>query len=369
MPIYKDKNHKGSTPWFAKFQYTDSEGNKRTKIKRGFRTEKEAKAFEKKFLADVEANKDYLFEKVVEFYFETCSNQIKLSSLQTKQSIFEKFILPDFSGKDIRNIKTSDLTRWQNKRLFARDKSGERLYSDTYIKTVNSQLRGLFNFAVANDYLERNENPILDLSSVGKKESERDYIVWTRKDFSLFLRSISDYEDAYYAFLLLFYTGIRKGELLALTIKDFDYENQKLYVNKTFSVIKGEEVITTPKTKKSKREVILPDFVCEALHSYIKLFYKPDSNQRIFPYKTGKFLLVAMEAGCNRTGLPKIRIHDLRHSHITYLQNLAISSMDIASRVGHKNVDMTMHYSHSSEETQRAIVEIIERDGDINNVG
>ena len=343
MPIYKDKNHKGSTPWFAKFQYTDSEGNKRTKIKRGFRTEKEAKAFEKKFLADVEANKDYLFEKVVEFYFETCSNQIKLSSLQTKQSIFEKFILPDFSGKDIRNIKTSDLTRWQNKRLFARDKSGERLYSDTYIKTVNSQLRGLFNFAVANDYLERNENPILDLSSVGKKESERDYIVWTRKDFSLFLRSISDYEDAYYAFLLLFYTGIRKGELLALTIKDFDYENQKLYVNKTFSVIKGEEVITTPKTKKSKREVILPDFVCEALHSYIKLFYKPDDNQRIFPYKTGKFLLAAMEAGCNRTGLPKIRIHDLRHSHITYLQNLAISSMDIASRVGHKNVDMTMH--------------------------
>lgn len=366
MPVYKDKNHKGSTPWFAKFQYTDLEGKKKTKIKRGFRTEKEAKAFEKKFLSDIESDKEFAFEKAVDFYFDTKANKIKLSSLETKKSIFEKYILPYFKGKDIREIKTADLTRWQNKVLFAKNENGENILADTYIKTINSQLRGFFNFAVRNKYIERFDNPILDLESVGKKESDREYIVWSREDFSLFLRSITDHEDAYYAFMILFYTGIRKGELLALTVKDFDYENKTLSINKTFSIIKGKEVITSPKTKNSKRIVQLPDFVCEAVNTYINLFYKPTPNQRLFNYNTGKFLISAMEAGCKRTGLPKIRIHDLRHSHITYLQTLEISSMDIAERVGHKNIGMTMHYSHSTEQMQKAIATKIEKDGDIN---
>ena len=123
MPAYKDQSHKGKTPWYVKFRYTDTEGKKQVKVKRGFPTEREALKYEEKFLQDIAVDKEYLFEKVVEFYLETSKNKVRRSTYEIKESVINKFILPEFAGKDIRDITVRDLTRWQNKYLFVKDEN------------------------------------------------------------------------------------------------------------------------------------------------------------------------------------------------------------------------------------------------------
>lgn len=361
MASYFNKDHKGSTPWYVKFRYTDKDGKKQTMLKRGFRTQAEAKKFEKKFLADVESDKEYLFERFIEFYLKDKSNRVKYSTMLTKEHIIRKFILPEFIGKDIRDITVKDLTEWQIKRLFEKDEEGNRKYTDTYIRTVNVQLRAIFNYAMKKKYID--ENPIDDLENVGKKESDRKYITWSDEDIALFLNNITDYEDAYMAFMILFYTGIRCGELLALTLEDIDLENNIMYIKKTFHRYGGKDVITTPKTEKSKREILLPDFLCEEIKSYIDLQYKPEPDQRLFQAHSSSFLETAMKTGCKRTGLPIIRIHDTRHSHITNLGENNIPIKDIADRVGQRGESITFHYSHSTRKGKNKITDYLEKEG------
>lgn len=362
MPAYKDQKHKGKTPWYVKFRYTDKEGNKKVKVKRGFSSRREAEEFEERFLQELAIDKDFLFEKVVEFYLETVNNRIKLSTAEIKESVIKKFILPAFSGKDIRDITVNDLTKWQNKYLFEKDENGNNKYQPTYIKRVNGQLRAIFNFATKSKYLEI--NPVIDLLSVGSKDPDRDYIIWSSEDIKLFLNNITDYEDAHLAFTILFYTGLRVGELLALTIKDFDYENKILDVNKTYGKAYGKEYIRTPKTKSSKRSVDLPQFLCDAIQGYIDLLYKPSPDQRIFQEGSSSFLRTALNAGCKRTGLPKLRIHDTRHSHITNLSEMNVPIKEISKRVGQKSKYITLHYSHSTVKGTSDLIKKLETEGE-----
>ena len=347
MGVYFNDKHKGNTPWYMKVRYKDSENKPQVKIKRGFRTKTEALKFEKSFLQDITADKEYAFEKVVEFYIETKKNHSKQSTMYTKTTVINKFILPEFTGKDIRKITPRDLTRWQNKELFEKDAEGKNIYNDTYIRSVNGQMRAIFNFAVSQKYIE--ESPMDTLPNIGRKKTIRNYVVWSPDQIATFLQNIPDYEDAYMAFMILFYTGLRKGELLALTLNDIDFENRILHVSKTYSVIQKNEVITTPKTETGIRDVPLPEFLCEQIQLYIKHIYKPDGSQRLFNHqRSGKFLETAMNTGCKRTGLTRTRIHDTRHSHITILSEMYIPNKEIAKRVGQNGENMVIHYSHST---------------------
>ena len=81
---------------------------------------------------------------------------------------------------------------------------------------------------------------------------------------------------------MLYWTGIRLGELLALTKSDFDFEKKTMRIDESLQILKGEVVITDPKTEKSKRVIELPDFLCEEMQDYFEMLYKVDDNTRIF---------------------------------------------------------------------------------------
>ena len=70
---------------------------------------------------------------------------------------------------------------------------------------------------------------------------------------------------------MLYWCGIREGELLALTAADFDFEKETVRINKSYQRLHGEDVITTPKTKKSNRIIKMPKFLCEEMQEYIKI--------------------------------------------------------------------------------------------------
>ena len=111
---------------------------------------------------------------------------------------------------------------------------------------------------------------------------------------------------------------MREGELLALTAADIDLVAKQIDINKTYQRLHGEDIITTPKTRKSKRKVPIPDFLCQELQEYMDSRYMLAPNERLFPI-TKSFLSHEMERGCKATGVKRIRIHDIRHSHASLL--------------------------------------------------
>lgn len=114
---------------------------------------------------------------------------------------------------------------------------------------------------------------------------------------------------------MLYWTGIRVGELLALTAGDFDFKNNMLTINKSYQRLHGEDVITPPKTEKSNRTIKMPQFLCDEMQEYLKMFYSPNNSDRIFPISKS-YLHHEMDRGSKAASVKRIRIHDLRHPYV-----------------------------------------------------
>ncbi len=141
-------------------------------------------------------------------------------------------------------------------------------------------------------------------------------------------------------------TGIREGELLALTPSDIDLDKKTLTVNKSYQRLNGEDVITSPKTPKSNRTIPIPEGLCDCLREYMERCFELQPSDRLFLY-TKSFLYHEMENGCKKAGVKRIRVHDLRHSHASLLVEMGFSPLLIAERLGHEKVQTTMEtYSH-----------------------
>jgi len=150
---------------------------------------------------------------------------------------------------------------------------------------------------------------------------------------------------SFYAFEVLYWAGLRLGELLALTKKDIDFRRGIIRINKSYQRIDGEDVITEPKTPNSVRNIQMPEFLAEELKDYIESIYGIDDDDRIFPISKS-YLHHEMERGCKAAGVKKIRIHDIRHSHVSLLIDMGFSAVAIANRVGHESIDITYRYAH-----------------------
>ena len=181
--------------------------------------------------------------------------------------------------------------------------------------------------------------------SIGRKTADSMQF-WTREEFDTFIEVIDDKPDTRVAFSLLFYSGMRVGELLALTLSDFDIEANTVSITKSFSRLSGQDIISEPKTPKSKRVITLPGQIVEMVVEYAsKLPYYEDS-QRLF-MRTKHFFTHEMDRGCRKSGVKRIRVHDLRHSHASLLIELGVSPLAISERLGHEDIQTTLNtYSH-----------------------
>ena len=142
--------------------------------------------------------------------------------------------------------------------------------------------------------------------------------------------------------------------MLALTPADFDFERKIIHVTKSFQRIKGEDIITPPKTEKGIRRVLMPDFYADKMQAYMKSL-QLNENDRIFPF-TKSYLHHEIRRGCAASGVKRIRIHGIRHSHISLLIDMGFSAVAIADRVGHESIDITYRYAHVFPSTQMEVV-------------
>ncbi|ENK0837072.1 site-specific integrase [Clostridium botulinum] len=332
MAVYK--NEKRGT-YFCSFYYTDWTGKRKRKKKEGFKRKKDAADFEREFLNKQSNNTDINFENLVSIYLEDIKNKIRITTYNQKEFIVNSKIVPYFKDLKINDITPNHIRKWQNEII-------NNNYSDTYLKTINVQLSAIFNFAVK--YYNLSSNPVVKAGSMGKKNADT-INFWTVDEFKTFMQYIK--KPIYkLIFNILFWTGMRIGELMALTYRDIDLENKIINIDKSYTKLKKKDIIDDPKTPKSTRSITIPDFLCQEIEDYKSKMYEIKENQRIFTMSK-QSVNQMLNRICKKAGVKKIRIHDLRHSHASLLIELNFTPLLVSKRLGHENIETTLNtYSH-----------------------
>ena len=224
MKAEKDKK---TGKWLIQYRYTDWQGKRRKSTKRGFATKREAEEWLRNFLITQKADFDMKFADFWKMYCADMETRLWEHTMRTKKYIVELKILPYFGNKRVNDITAADIRQWQNELI----KMG---YSPTYLKTINNQLSAIFNYAVR--YYDLKSNPCAKAGSMGKsKAEEMDF--WTGEEFRRFIDSVMNKRRSYMAFMTLYWTGMRLGELRALTPADFDFETNMLSITKSYQRI------------------------------------------------------------------------------------------------------------------------------------
>ena len=214
MPVFKNE---GNGSWYVMARYVNWKGERKKKCKRGFATKREAQEWERKFQLQNSADLDMDFEAFAELYTNDVKNRLKENTWLTKEHIIRTKILPYFGKMKISGIGTKEIIAWQNELLVYRDEK-RNPYSQTYLKTVHNQLSAIFNHAVR--YYDLRSNPAAKAGNMGGEEHK-----------------------------------------------------ETVTINKSYQRLHGEDVITSPKTKKSNRTIKMPKFLCEEMQEYISMLY------------------------------------------------------------------------------------------------
>lgn len=346
MPVFKDES-RGT--FYVKTYYTDYTGVKKQKLKRGFKLQRDAKEWERSFLEKIQGTPTMTFQALYDLYAEDLKTHAKESTSRSQLNLIEKHVLPYWKNKRINEITPADVRKWQIEL-----KSGTLGEYSQYM--ANCRLSSVFNFAMR--YYNLRANPCRMVKTIGKVHRSLNF--WTLEEFNTFLPTVED-SILRVAFLTLFYTGIRCGELLALTVKDFDAEQKTITIRGTFHRFNKTDMITEPKTDNSKRIITIPDFLAREIQGVIIRIYEPEPDDRIFQTVTSSRLYTAMNKGTTAANVKRIRVHDLRHSHVSLLINMGFEPILIAERIG-DSVDMVNRiYGHLYPNRHREVADQLER--------
>jgi len=349
MPVYKDEK-RGT--WYVSTYVEYKDGTKKRVMKRGFKTKREAKEFENDlvFQSTMDTSDNYNFDDVAKEYLEWYKSRRKESSYRKVESLINVRLIPYFRKKKIKEITRRDVVKMQNKML---DK-----YSVSGAKRTHTMLSTILNYAITMEYISNNV-----AREVGNIQSTQPKNInyWTLSEFKTF---ISHVDNTMYKsfFMCLFFGGFRKGELLAINWKDINFKNNTIDINKTATRNK----ITTPKNESSIRVVKMPNHTINLLRQ-LKLKVKPKEDYFVF----GEYYRHIHETTVDRwydkyiksSGVQRIRIHDFRHSHASYLINNKHDIQIVSKRLGHTDVSTTLDiYSHLYPNKEEDAVEQMEKD-------
>ena len=336
MAIYKDEK-RGT--YYVSVYVELNNGDRKRVLKRGFKTRKEAKKAESEivFNAAIDNPDNPFFKDVIKEYIAWYEKRRKASSLHRLKKECRLYIEPFFGDRHIQNIKKRDVMKFHDYLL------GDKKLSITTSKNVHGYLSAIFNYAIKMEYV--NINIAKEVGNIQSNNGTKmEY--WELDEFKEFIKIVDNLK--YKAiFMCLFYSGARVGELLALEWQDVDFDNNALIIDKTYSM--GE--ITTPKTKSSVRNIKMPNHTLNLLRQ-LKLqvnpkkdyyvfgqFYNPLSHNAVQDYYNRIFI--------NNDDLRRIRIHDFRHSHASYLINSGYDIQIVSKRLGHTKISTTYDkYAH-----------------------
>ena len=352
MSVYKDEKH---NCWYFRVYYTNSYGVRKQKYKTGFPTKKIAKEYELDFLNNP-FNNNMTFNDLYQVYSKYLENELKPDSIRTTKSRFTNHILPYFGQYLITNINATVYNDWKSEIL-------KKKFSYKYNSNLHRCMTGIMNYAMKYYGLEKN---IPQMIGNFKKY---DYIpninFWNYEEFKKFIQVV-DNPIYFTLFHILYFTGLRIGETLALTWNDFN--SSFLDIKKSVSREKrnGKYIVTVPKTRSSIRKVQLDQNsinILNDLYSFYQNYIgfnkdwyifggiQPLARTTIERYKNNY---------CKKANVKQIKIHDFRHSHASLLLSKGIPISVISKRLGHDNINTTLRiYAHLLPEDEDKAIQIL----------
>ena len=214
---YREKDTK---KWTAQWFETNVMGEKKKRRKRGFETKREALEFERSKKLSNERSMDMKLSDFIEIYFSDKQNDLKDRTIKNKRYMMQQHIVPYFGNQMMSEIKASQIIQWQNEI----QKKG---YSDSYLRMIQNQLTSLFTHAAK--IYDLPVNPCKKVKRMGNSDS-RSLNFWTLDEYKQFIQTMEPGTRYYLMFEMLFWTGCRIGELLAITKADINFEKNRLSI-------------------------------------------------------------------------------------------------------------------------------------------
>ena len=340
--------------------YIDANGSQKRYHKRVFATADEAKEWERVFL--LESTTGVSSNMTVNDLYIKFMDQKKLvirerTFYQTDLS-FKKHILPVLGNIKLSNLTLEKIEKYQHDLLTVNKQNGEVLKNST-LELIQKELKSLLAFAYEKSYI-KNMHILSFKKVINIDESKKEVDFWQPEEFYKFIEVV---DDIVYLtlFNVLYWCGLRIGEALALNWNDIDFNKKTIKINKSYSDYKHR--ITNPKTQNSYRTVIMPDKCFDAvskLFEHDKQIIGFDNQKYIFHFEkplNQDTIKIRKDRWIAKAHVKRIRIHDLRHSHVSLLINLGFSAFDIAKRLGH-SVDMVNNvYGHWFQNAQNKMVD------------
>lgn len=356
MPVYIDKKTK---KYYVEI-YTTINAKAIRKKKRGFEKKKDAQIWEREFLTNITYNPKMNAETLFNKYIEEKRIRWKEKTYLHRKYIINGVLIPYFKNKTIENITAKDILKFQNYLL-------ENGYSLAYIYAIEKLLSSIYTFICT--YHNIKENVMKKIKKIGKNTKQNNERVWNEEKFDTLITYLKNTKhksvntDGLIAvFSTLFYTGMRSGELFALTWKDIDFENKTVNITKTLFRRSGKDIITPPKTENSIRIITIPDNLVMILKKYKETVYSPTESSRVFSWISPSTLSHTFRNWSKKANLPEIRLHDLRHSHATVLLSKGAPIGAISKRLGHSNISVTLNtYSHVLKEDNDKLMDILNK--------
>lgn len=348
MAVYKDKD-RGTYYFIIRVKQLD--GKVKQIKKRGFPTKKAAKIAEAEAMIATPSHSGIPFNQLAEEYMDWYSSRRKQTSVIKINGIINNHLIPEFGDLKLSDIRPKRIIDFHSKLI-------KKKFSANHIQTIHSTLSTLFNYAIKSERMT--ENPARLAGNVDMKV-KKNMNYWLLDEFKQFISYVDD-STLYTLFMVLYYSGMRKGELLALTWSDVDFETNLISVNKT----SNNRIVSTPKTDSSIRKILMPNHVMDLLRQ-LKKEVNPKPSYVVFgEYHssiTASTLVYKFEKYIALSGVKKIKIHDFRHSHASYLINKKTIIGVVASRLGHSNPSTTLNiYSHMYPSTEQEAVLSMEDD-------
>jgi len=362
MSAYKDEK-KGT--WFVKFRYTDWTGKARFTTKRGFRTKRDALAYEHDTKSGAAGSQDMTMRALCRKYLETMRPRLKPSSYEDRTGDIENYILPMLGDMPIQSITRQTVIDWQSWLLrqhprarakVGRSRESTRTLAESTANQKNAVLSIILNYAVKTGLLAR--SPAMGVRRVGQRVQRLGF--WEKADYDRFIIAGADdaeYETYRLCFDVLFYSGLRLAEFRGLGMDELDFEHNTLRIRYAMNE-RGQK--TSLKNRQSMRDVPMPASLMARIRAFVARLVEAPAYG-LFPY-SGRLLRKHMALWADKAGLPYITLHGLRHSHVSYLISLGVPITVISRRIGHKSPKITLDtYSHMYEQGARDVAALLEQ--------
>ena len=354
--------------WSVRFRIIEFDGEKQKRLS-GYKTKKEAQTgyidFINQFKASHREEKEnykLTFNMLYDEYKIFAKNKLKESSYYDFCSKCDLLISPYFQNIKVADITPKMLLNWQNwinEKSYKKNEK-DHPYSYKYKNNIRSYLNSMLSYA---QRYYKIPNQLKNVDGFKNKNIACEMQVWSPEEFFKFIAKVDSPEYKTF-FFALYFTGARKGEILATTWDDWDLKKCTLNITKnvTKKVYGAQFLVTTPKNKSSVRKIKIPQILCNELSKY-----KVGREDYKFVFAGDKPLADsniqrALKNGCEESKVKQIRIHDFRHSHASYLLSSGVPVVSVAKRLGHSNIEQTLNtYAHCMPTDEDILINTLQR--------